>query len=69
MIAILWLMAILTLVLGVSVLIPGVPTKISEMINKVFIKITGEAKTRIGAAICLLLVSAYTFFLIYYYTR
>ena len=69
MITILWLMGILTLVFGVLILIPGAPTKISNVINKVFIKITGETKIRIGAAICLLLISAYAFFLIYYYTR
>lgn len=69
MIAILWLMGILTLILGALLLIPGSITKISNAINKIIFAVDHEEKLRVGSAVSLLLISAYAFFLIYYYTR
>lgn len=69
MIAIFWLMGILTLVLGALLLLPGSVTKISNVINKIILAVNQGQKLRVGSAISLLLISACTFFLIYYYTR
>jgi len=69
MIAILWLIAVLSLVLGIFLVIPGVASKLSKVINSVVITINGESKYRLGMLVCLCLISVCAFFLIFYYTR
>ena len=62
-------MGIVTLIFGTLLLFSGSVTKISNIINKIVLVINDEQKLRVGAAISLLLISAYAFFLIYYYAR
>ena len=69
MIAILWLMGVITLIFGILLLLPGSVTKISSVMNKIIVAVNHEQKLRVGAAFSLLLISAYAFFLIYYYTK
>ncbi len=69
MLAILWLMGIVTLIFGVLLLFPGSVVKISNAINKTILTIDHEQKLKTGSVVALLFISAYAFFLIYYYSR
>lgn len=69
LIAILWVIGIITLIFGLLLLVPGSVVRISNLINRVIIAIDSEHKLRLGSAISLLLISLCSFFLIYYYTR